>query len=207
MKLIFFPRKITIATLRLISVYIANHSFPKYLHKSFHLTATCVLWVKGLNFIAPGAYHFIKLISERIRTRHPFGVSKTTHTQLSWAHVDSLVPIRCYLSPRPCGPAGFENPSQNSLHNVWCISVDNTCSLSRLAYIIHFFCLMSDERNSNRHANIRIRSYKVLEDAQLAASTSDAAYDSRQTRSAITQLFKAHSGKTPYDWQLESLKL
>ena len=62
---------------------------------------------------------------------------------------------------------------------------------------------MSDERSSNRHANVRIRSYKVLEDARLAASTSDAAYDSQQTRSAITQLFKARSGKTPYDWQLD----
>ena len=62
---------------------------------------------------------------------------------------------------------------------------------------------MSDERSTNRHANICIRSYKLPEDARLAASTSDPAYDTRQTRSAITQLFKARSGKTPYDWQLD----
>ena len=62
---------------------------------------------------------------------------------------------------------------------------------------------MSDKRSSNRHANVCIQSYKVLEDARLAASTSDAAYDSRQTCSAITQLFKARSGETPYDWQLD----
>jgi len=48
-----------------------------------------------------------------------------------------------------------------------------------------------------------VTSYKLLEDAQLAASNSDAAYDSQQTRSAITQLFEARSGKTPYDWQLD----
>ena len=62
---------------------------------------------------------------------------------------------------------------------------------------------MSEERSTNRHANIRIRSYKLLEDARLTASTSDEAYDSRKTRSAITQLFEARSGKTPYDWQLD----
>jgi ATP-dependent helicase YprA (DUF1998 family) len=62
---------------------------------------------------------------------------------------------------------------------------------------------MSDERSTNQHANVRIRSYKLLEDAWLAASTSDAAYDSRQTRSIITQLFQARSGKIPYDWQLD----
>ena len=63
--------------------------------------------------------------------------------------------------------------------------------------------VMSDDRSTNQHANIRLRSYKLLDDARLAASTSDAGYDSRQTRSAITQLFKARSGKTPYDWQLD----
>ena len=64
---------------------------------------------------------------------------------------------------------------------------------------------MSDERSINRHAIIRTRSYKLLDDARLAASTSEAAYDSQQTRSAISQLFKARSGtgKTPYDWQLD----
>ena len=62
---------------------------------------------------------------------------------------------------------------------------------------------MSGEMSTNRHVNIHIWSYKLLEDACLAASTSNAAYDFWQTRSAITQLFKAHSGKTPYDWQLD----
>ena len=68
---------------------------------------------------------------------------------------------------------------------------------------------MSDE-SSDRHANIRIRSYNLLEDARLTASTttegSEAAYDSRKTRSAVTQLFEARSGKTPYDWQLDVTK-
>ena len=62
---------------------------------------------------------------------------------------------------------------------------------------------MSNDRSTNRHENIRIRSYNLLADARLTASTSDTAYNSRQTRSTITQLFKARSGKTPYDWQLD----
>jgi ATP-dependent helicase YprA (DUF1998 family) len=57
--------------------------------------------------------------------------------------------------------------------------------------------------DANRHENIRLRSYKLLDEARIAASNSDAGYDSRQTRSAITQSFKARSGKTPYDWQLD----
>jgi ATP-dependent helicase YprA (DUF1998 family) len=59
---------------------------------------------------------------------------------------------------------------------------------------------------TDRHANIRIRSYKLLENARLAASTSETAYDSRQMRSALTQSFKARSGKTPYDWQLDTIE-
>ena len=62
---------------------------------------------------------------------------------------------------------------------------------------------MSDERSTNQHAKIYIWSYKLLENARLAASALDAAYDSRQTHSTITQLFEACSGKTPYDWQLD----
>ena len=40
---------------------------------------------------------------------------------------------------------------------------------------------MSDERSTNRrnrHPNIRLRSYKPLDDAWMVASTSDASYDS-----------------------------
>ena len=62
---------------------------------------------------------------------------------------------------------------------------------------------MSDEKNTNRHAKIRIRSYKLLDEARLAKSNSEAGYDSQHTRSTITELFKARSGKTPYDWQLD----
>ena len=43
---------------------------------------------------------------------------------------------------------------------------------------------------------IRIRSYKLLDEARLAKSNSEAGYDSQHTRSTITELFKAHSGKT-----------
>ena len=57
--------------------------------------------------------------------------------------------------------------------------------------------------STNRHANIRLRSYKLLDEARLAASNSDPGYDCQQTRSTITRLFKARSGKTPYDWQLD----
>ena len=62
---------------------------------------------------------------------------------------------------------------------------------------------MSEEKGTNRHSEIRLRSYKLLEEARLAASTSEAGYNCQQTRSTITKSFKARSGKTPYDWQLD----
>ena len=64
---------------------------------------------------------------------------------------------------------------------------------------------MSDEKGTNRHSQIRLRSYKLLDEARLAASNSEAGYNlnCQQTRSTITKLFQARSGKTPYDWQLD----
>ena len=62
---------------------------------------------------------------------------------------------------------------------------------------------MSDEKGTNRHSQIRLRSYKLLDEARLAASNSEAGYNCQQTCSTITKLFQARSGKTPYDWQLD----
>ena len=62
---------------------------------------------------------------------------------------------------------------------------------------------MSDEKGTNRHSQIRLRSYKLLDEARLAVSNSEAGYNCQQTCSTITKLFQARSGKTPYDWQLD----
>jgi hypothetical protein len=52
-------------------------------------------YIKGLNFIAPGPYHFIKLISERIRIGTP---SEYQNTQLSWPHgITSVTGPRRYI--------------------------------------------------------------------------------------------------------------
>ena len=114
----------------------------------------------------------------------------------------SLVPIHCdlFIDKVLCRVWKL---MQNYYHNVWCISVNNTCSLSCLAYIIQYPCLMSNERSSerstNRHANIQLRSYKLLEDAWLAASTSDATYD----HDTVVWSSLRQNTLTPYDWQLD----
>ena len=64
---------------------------------------------------------------------------------------------------------------------------------------------MSDERSTNRHANICIQSYKLLENAWLAASLatseSDAAYNSWQTRfTKGIEVDEGHKKKKGLSW-------
>ena len=78
----------------MIFVYITNHHSLKYLHKPFN-HCNLRLWVNGLNFIAPGPYHFTKLISECIRIST---LLEYQYLQLSWAHgITSVTGPRRYI--------------------------------------------------------------------------------------------------------------